>query len=202
MSKKTIIILSLLIVAVGIGAIAFINFSVAKRPVNEISLDSSGAKETVKADKNSNLGFERTGKITFIGEKIGDSVSEGEVLAKIDSADILAQYNQARAGVLVAQGDLAALQNLLKIEKLKLKAKGLSFNDKKIQKKQIDSVENNIISQEARVLQAQDNAKNASAQLDKNAIIAPFAGIITRLDIALGEVVNPNVSIITIQALQ
>lgn len=198
MSKKTITLFILAIIAIGIGAVAFINFSVAKRPVNDTSLESSDAAGTVKADKNSNLGFERTGKIIFIGKKIGDQVKEGEVLAKIDSADLSAQYAQAAAGVLVAQGDLAALQNSLKKEKLKLR--GLHSNDKKIQKKQIASVENNITSQEARILQARDLVKNAKAQLDKNVIVAPFDGIITRLDIALGEVVGPNVSVITITA--
>ncbi len=196
MNKKTIIISSAAIIAVGIGAATYINFSVAKRPLANASLDVNGTKEVVSADKKSDLGFERSGKITFIVKKIGDSVAEGEVLAKIDDAEAKTQYAQARAGVLVAQADLASLENLLK--KAKLELKGLGSNDRKIQNKQIDSAENNVDSQRARVLQATENSANVKNQLDKCVLKAPFAGTITRQDMALGEIVNPNVSVITI----
>lgn len=198
MSKKIIIIYSFVVIAVGIGTTLFINFNFANHSDVSASLSLNNSKEPESVEKTSDLGFEKSGKIMYVAKKIGDHVAEGEVLAKIDSADVLAQCNQARAGVLVAQGDLAALQNLLKKENLKLKSKGLSSNDKKIQKKQIASVENNIDSQRARVLQAQNYEKIANLQLDKTIIKAPFEGIISRQDIELGEVVNPNVSVITI----
>lgn len=196
MSKKTIAIFSFIIIAIGAGSIAFINLSVAKHPVVNASLIKDEVKSIPNTDKESSLGFERSGKINFIAKKIGDSILAGEVLAKIDDSDAKTQYAQAKAGVSIAQADLASLQDSLAKEKLKLK--DLDSNAKKIQKKQVSSVESNIVAQQARVNQAMDNLANAKNQLDKCVIKAPFDGKITRQSIELGEIVNPNVSVITI----
>ena len=188
---------SLIIIAIGVGAALFINFSLAKRPMASASLESAAVKGNAKVEKKSDLGFERSGRITYVAKKVGESVAEGEILAKIDDTEVLAQYAQAQSGVVVAQADLASLNNSLAKEKLK--AKDLGSIDEKIQKKQVAFVENNIVAQKARILQAQDNVKNASIQLGKTVIKAPFAGTITRFDISLGEIVNPNVSVVTIE---
>jgi len=198
MSKKLIKIYSIVIVLVGLSAIYYINTNLAIQPGAKISVNQNEAATAGDLGKKADLGFPGIGKVSFIAKKIGDHVSVGEVLAKMESADVAAQYAQAQAGVQIAQGDLAALQDSLRKEKLKLKASGMSSNDKKIQKKQIASVEDSIVSQNARVSQAKDAANQVAAQLDKTSIVAPFDGTITRQDIELGEVVNPNISVLTV----
>jgi len=199
MSKKMTLIYSLIIIIIGLGVAVFINFNYANKPAANISLETNKAAEVKNTDRTSDISFERGGKIIFIAKKVGDRVTAGEVLAKIDNADFLVQSAQASSGVSVAQADLASLQNSLKAEKLKLQYLKLS-HAKKIQQQQVDLIENNINAQEARILQARDAVANANAQLDKATITAPFDGIITRQSIELGEIVNPNVPIITILA--
>ena len=49
------------------------------------------------------LNFKSSGKVTAIDVKVGDAVKVGEVLAQMDTSDLTAQLNQAKAGVANAQ---------------------------------------------------------------------------------------------------
>jgi len=198
MSKKVILIYSFILIIAGICVAVYIDLNFSNQVTANAPLELKEAAISAITQKNADLGFQKYGKIVFVAKKIGESVSAGEILAKIDETDALAQYSQAKSSVSIARADLAALENSLSKEKLRLKTKDLSSNDKKIQKKQIDAVENNILSQKARVNQATDNLTSAKNQLDQCVMKAPFDGLITRVDIELGEIVNPNISVITL----
>ncbi len=200
MSKKFIIIYVIILLILGAGAVLFIRSSMANSVPAEVfqNLKDSVAG-TNSADINeTDLSFEASGQVVAIYKKIGDSVSAGDVLAKIDDTSALAQYSQAKAGVAAAQSGLASLQNALKAQKLELK--GLHSNAKKIQEKQISLAEDNVHTQQAVVQQAEDNLANVQSQLDKYEIKAPSDGVITKEDIVLGETATADVPVITIQA--
>ncbi len=200
MSKKFMVIYIIVLLILGAAVILLMQSGMAKSiPADALSsLKNNVAEPNDLAANEANLSFEASSKVTIISEKIGDSVAAGEVLAKIDDTAALAQYSQAQAGVTVAQSNLAALENALKAQKLTLK--GLHSNAKKIQDKQISLAEDNVHTQQAVVQQAEDNLSNVQSQLDKYEIKAPFAGVITKEDIVLGEVATANVPVITIQA--
>jgi multidrug resistance efflux pump len=198
MNKKTLILSGTAIIAIGIIAITFINLSVAKHPAENGNLVASESQETSQDVKKADLAFEKSGKVIFIAKKVGDQVSQGEVLAKINNADALVQYNQAKAGISEAGANLAAFKNSLSVAKLKLK--GLKSNDKKIQKKQVSLAKNNVASQEALLFQTQETLVNAQNQLDRYSIKAPFDGIVTVQNIEIGEIASVNVPVISISA--
>jgi multidrug efflux pump subunit AcrA (membrane-fusion protein) len=198
MNKKTLILSGAALVVMGVAAIAFINVRVAKHPTGVGKAAIANIEETSQDVKKADLAFEKSGKVVFVAKKVGDSIKAGEVLAKIDNADALVQYNQAGAGVTVAEANLAGLKNSLSAAKLKKKE--LSSTDKKIQEKQVSLVENNIKAQEAVLIQAQQAFLNAKNQLDKYAVKAPFDGVITVQNIEVGEVAASNVPVISIRA--
>lgn len=198
MSKKVILIYSLVVIAIGIGGAVFINLNYANHPIVHPALESNDSGVIKNTDRTADIGFVKYGTVNYVAKKIGDQVAAGEVLAKINSADVAAQYAQAQNGVTITQANLAALQDLLKGEELKVNT--VQSDAKKIQKKQVAATKDDIAAQMAVVLQAQNNVKNLAAQLGNDAIVAPFDGTITRQNIELGEVVSPNVSVITISA--
>lgn len=51
---------------------------------------------------------------------------------------------------------------------------------------------NDVVAQVALVSAAQADIENARAQLSKTLIVAPFGGVITRMDAKQGEIVSPN----------
>ncbi len=202
MSKKIIIIYIVILLVVSCGAMVFINYSLANPISSNIANPKNNFEKTKEIiNKKADLNFEIAGKIIAVSKKAGDTVNEGEILAKLDDADALAQYSQAQANINIAQSDLLALEKNLKEQELKIK--NFKSNDKKIQKAQVSLVKENINSQQARILQANDNLTIAKNQLDKYVLRAPFGGVVVRQDMAVGEVFNPNnPSIITIEAKQ
>jgi multidrug resistance efflux pump len=195
MKKHTVIIYLIVLMLLAAGAIFYIQKNVAANFPAQ-AFDNIKSEKEIQANETnkSSLGFGASGKVVMVAVKAGENVTKGQVLAKIDDTGAQAQYAQAKSAVDASQADLAAFNNSLRKEKLRLK--DLESTDKKIQKAQISYVENSIVSQEAKVQQALDNLVKAKNELDKYVIKAPFDGIITRQDLSLGEIANPNVPVI------
>lgn len=77
-------------------------------PVSE-TIDVNGE---VATSSDSNVGAKSPGKLSAVFVKEGDSVTQGQLLATLDSSNLLAQATQARAQILAAQAQLdQALNN-------------------------------------------------------------------------------------------
>jgi len=59
--------------------------------------------------KSVSLGFQNTGTIAHIYHTLGDHVSAGEVIAELNTANLSAVLQQARASLAVAEANLASL---------------------------------------------------------------------------------------------
>lgn len=70
------------------------NIAVAKRAdvIQQIAVAGK-----VKPNQDVDLGFERSGRVSFVNAGVGDLVGEGQVLVSLDSAEILADLAKARA---------------------------------------------------------------------------------------------------------
>ncbi len=173
--------------------------AVKKGSISEVlSLDGK-----VRSQNDSDLGFEITGKIIELNHEVGDQVSEGEILAKINSADLADQYNQAKNSAESAQQLLDEYKNLKKKEQYKLssmKKNDSEYNssDKSGQKEQIQAQQNLIDSQESAVKAAWDNVEAKKDQLDKAVLRAPFSGVITKQNVELGEIASATVPVLTL----
>ncbi len=114
MKKRTIIIIIILMLAVGV----FVAYSFTKKPdvkyttaevVRGEILQTVSATGAVEAETKLDLRFINSGRIKEINVKVGDSVQEEEVLAKLDTAQLESQLNRSKAGLSAAQANLNKL---------------------------------------------------------------------------------------------
>ncbi len=75
---------------------------------------------TVTPSQSLDLSFTQSGRISSISVNVGDKVYAGEVLAKLDNADLSAQVAQAQANVEIQQAKLDQLQRGSRPEDIKV----------------------------------------------------------------------------------
>lgn len=147
---------------------------------------------TLRPWREAELAFETTGRLARILVQPGDVVREGAVLGMLDRSRAVDQVSQAEAQVRAAEANATlAEDNLTRTENL-LKAKGVS---------------------EAQAISAKQQAALAKAQLEsaiaasklartgagQNALVAPFAGVITKAPTGTGAVVSPGMPLVRIE---
>jgi RND family efflux transporter MFP subunit len=208
MNKKFLNIGIIAILAIGAIVASFLykdlserpNFSVldvGKGDITEI-LDLNGK---VKSENNADLGFELGGRIIELSHRVGDRVEKGEILAKANDKDLMADYKKDLALVRSAQANLNYYEELLGKEKDKLKSlkkEDANTPDKDAQRNQIDASEAQVEAQEANIEAARASVQNIQAQIDETIIRAPFSGVLSKQDVEVGEVVPNNTPILTL----
>lgn len=79
----------------------------------------------VEASKDANLSFQAPGSVSFVGVKVGDTVTQGKVLATLSGSDAQASVMQAEANLANAQAVLAQLQQGARKEEVAIKEQTL-----------------------------------------------------------------------------
>ncbi len=90
----------------GLAAIALVAFLLLGGGEDRETLEASGTVEVTESD----LGFTLPGRIESIAVREGDAVTEGEVLARLDAADLVARRAAAGAQVDAARAVLAEME--------------------------------------------------------------------------------------------
>lgn len=129
---------------------------------------------TAQAAKEVNVASESSGKITQVNFKMGDFVTKGKVLAKIEDTYKRLAYENAKLSYNKCKEDLNRYEALRKgdaVSETQLRDIKLSYENAAIQL---------------------DNAKK---QWDDTKIVAPFSGYITSLNTELGAWVNTGAAI-------
>lgn len=105
-----------------------------------------------------------------------------------------------KADVLTARTNInTALNNLTAAEeKLRSADSALQLARQQLDLKMSGSDPQQIEAQRAQVERAQANANNIRAQLSKNVIVAPIAGVITKQDAKVGEIASPNINLVSL----
>lgn len=154
-----------------------------------------------------------SGEITELTVEEGDSVKKGQILARI-YADIYAtQRDQAAAQVASQQSivsnteaQLVALKSALDLAKLTYDRQKQLLGDKVISRAEFEQAENtlntaqanydaarqSIRSNQAQVQSAVANLQRANKDLSRTALIAPMTGVVSLLNVKLGERVVGN----------
>ena len=113
--RGRIITLAVLLLGVGAVAVAIYYFAfrsdatTVTRSTEEIPVGRATISQTLSisgvadARLNSNLTFQATGKIAEVNVKVGDAVRQGDVLASIESDDLVNAVSQAQANQRAAQ---------------------------------------------------------------------------------------------------
>lgn len=186
----------ILVVALVIGYLALRGSLVPSTKVKVTSVVQLGGSDAsaelvatgyVVAQRKAEVASKGTGRLAFIGFEEGDSVGEGEVIARLDNEDILASREVARAELNQAGVDtLNASRDYRR--RLQLRESGA------ITEAELETAESNYNSALARYQGALASLRAAQVNLDNTYIRAPFAGTILTKNADVGEIVAPFAS--------
>ena len=156
---------------------------------DESFLTASGKIEAVQ---NANLSTRMMGFVNNVHVKVGQKVSQGQLLVSINSADISAQKGQVSAGINEAT---AAFKSA---EKDYNRFKAL-FESKSASQKELDDMTANFEMSKARLESAKQMKNQVNAQLSYSNITAPFSGVITGKFVNNGDMANPGMPLLSIE---
>jgi RND family efflux transporter MFP subunit len=150
-------------------------------PVQSSVLDATGY---VVARRQATVSSKVTGKVTEVLIEEGKQVKEGDVLARIDDTNVLAQLELAKAQL--AEVKVRAAN----AERERTRAEGLA-KQKLISQSQLDAAEANADALKAQLASAQ-KAVDVQQRLEDDTIVrAPFSGVITIKNAQQGEMISP-----------
>jgi membrane fusion protein, heavy metal efflux system len=146
-----------------------------------------------------NLKPRAQGRVLGISVQPGDRVTAGETLATIDAAGVL----DARNGLAAAQASLGEAQATAAVAELNLKRGSDLVKSAAVSQAEVDRRQVDLAKAQATVKSAQAQVEMYRAQYDRlapvpgaaagtSAIVSPIAGVVTRADITLGEMVDTN----------
>lgn len=161
---------------------------VALTTVSYISPNQANALLTasgyVVAQRKASIASKATGRLVYLGYEEGDRVKKGDIIARIESADVEAALAQAKASLEVAKADLKdAEQSLARGQKL--------FESNLISQAELDAAQSRYDRVIANISAANAAIKAAEVQLENTIIRAPFDGTILTKNADVGEVVAP-----------
>ncbi len=152
----------------------------------------------VVAQRKAAIASKATGRLEWLGVAEGSQVKAGEVIARLDNRDVVAQAQSAAASVLAARAalDQARAEEWDATTQLKrnadLIAKGfVSQASVDSVKMRADRAVAGVASAQAAIAVAEANARNAQVAVDYTLIRAPFDGVIVSKAANVGDMVTP-----------
>jgi HlyD family secretion protein len=196
-------LLAAAIVAAAYGAYAY-------RPAVQVELGTAAqtypsqaytvlnATGYVVAQRKAAVASKATGRLEWLGVREGSTVRTGEVIARLENRDVLAQMEQAAANVKVSEANL-------------LQAEAELQEAERALKRSADLVEKNFVSQavhdtaiarhakaqaavasaRAAIVAARANHRAAQVAVEQTLIRAPFDGVVLTKNANVGDVITP-----------
>ena len=138
----------------------------------------------VVAQRKAAVASKGTGRLVYLGFVEGDRVRAGQVIARIEDADVKAQLAQAQANVEVSRAELHDAERSLARERL-LADSGFSSQAS------LDAAEARYQRVQAGIASAGAAVEAAQVALENTVIRAPFDGTVLTKNADVGEVVAP-----------
>src|SRR5262245_15346695 len=138
----------------------------------------------VVAQRKAAVASKATGRLVYLGVVEGDRVREGQVIARIENADVRAQVAQAQANVQLGEADLQDSRRSMEREKQLLDS-NLSTQAA------FDAAEARYHRVTATIDVAKASLAAAQVALENTVIRAPFEGTVLTKNADVGEVVAP-----------
>jgi RND family efflux transporter MFP subunit len=180
------------IVAAAPLQLANVDIAVAEMRVLSRVLPLAGSMApVVQATVKSKVG----GEIEQLTVREGQDVRAGEVIARIDTRNLQAQYDRERAAVDKARADLD-------LATLNREKNRVLLTQRYISQNTFEQTESAYAGSVASVKLAEANARLAKINLDDAVVRAPFTGTIARRLVQPGEAVTPDSSIVTLVDLR
>lgn len=150
---------------------------------------------TVTGEKRVNLSTKIMGTVTSLAVESGDPVSEGEVLAHIQSRNIQAQKEQVRANLNEAEVHLNNVEtNFKRIKAL--------YEDSSATRKEFDDISTQYSAAQAKVRALESKLAEINDLLGYSRITAPIDGYVVATRIEEGDLANPGQVLLTIENTQ
>jgi len=160
-----------------------------------VVLNSSGY---VVAQRKAAIASKASGRLEWLGVAEGSRVKAGDVIARLDNRDVVAQAESARASVTASRAalDQAKAEDRDAATSLKrdqdLFAKGfVSEAAIDTAKMRADRARAGVANAQAAIAVAEANARNAQVGVDYTLIRAPFDGVILSKSANVGDMVTP-----------
>lgn len=145
----------------------------------------------VKAEEQVKVSSKTGGRLVFLGVEEGSRVEKGQLVGRIDDAELVAQLNQAQANLEQVEVDLETnKKNFERIFNL--------FTEKVVTEQQMDNARAQYRISQARIKQIQGQIELINAQIENTKISSPVSGIVFQKFASMGEMVNPGVPLVTV----
>jgi len=146
---------------------------------------------TIRAGNTTGIGFELSGKLSELTVDSGAKVTQGQVLAKLDTRLLDAEHQEIQASLAQTQADVDLATSTLK-RNLELKKSGY------VSEQLLDENRTRLASLEAAKQRLLASQQVNQLKRDKSQLLAPFDGIISQRQHNLGEVVAAGSPVFTL----
>ena len=183
---------------IGIAAVVIVLAALWLRHSGEVTVETTGvtvaypyqgvtmlnATGYVVAQRKAAIATKATGRLEWLGVREGSVVKEGDVIARLESADVSATSEQAAANVLAAKAELQdARVDLNRSRDLAAK--------KFVSKSVLDQSQARFDKAQAAVAVAVANRRGTEVAVDQTRIRAPFDGVVLTKAADVGDIVTP-----------
>jgi RND family efflux transporter MFP subunit len=152
----------------------------------------------VVAQRKAAISSKATGRLEWLGVAEGSRVKAGDIIARIDARDVIAQAQSAQANVVAAKAALLqaqaeetdAIAQLKRSEDLLVKG-FVSAASVDTAKARADRATAAVANARANINAAAATARNSEVAVDYTVIRAPFDGVILSLSANVGDLVTP-----------
>jgi RND family efflux transporter MFP subunit len=161
----------------------------------------------VVAQRKAAVASKATGRLESLNVEEGTRVKKGQIIARLENADLQEALNQAQAQVNTAKANLAQIEAEIKDAQLKVERFGQLIQSKIIAQADYDTADarlQQLLAAKSAALSqikaAEAGLRAAQVTLDYTLIKAPFDGVILTKNADIGEVVAPFGSSINAKA--
>lgn len=138
----------------------------------------------VVARRKAAVASKGTGRLVFLGVDEGDKVKKGQVIARLEDADVAAARARAQENLRVAEAELYDAKQSLERNRILLKQGVLAQSE-------YDASDMRYRRVIATIESARFGVKEADVAVDNTLIVAPFDGTVLKKNADVGEIVAP-----------
>lgn len=146
---------------------------------------------SLDAELNATIRAQISGSIVSTSAEVGQPVSKGQLLGRIDASALQDAYLSAKSAVSSADAVSAVAQRNLQRSQTLLQAGAIAQRD-------LETAQTQASSAQAALEDAKSRLATAQKNFDNTRITAPFDGIVSQKSVSPGDVVQPGGALFTV----
>ena len=181
------------------GIVMFLAVSCSNKNANRVT--GSGTIEVTEYDVASKI----PGRIAWLAVDEGDTVTDGEVIVRLTTRELIAGRNRAQASLEAADAQIVSAQAQLRYLTADLKRIQALYKKGGASQQQFDLIRSQTDSAKAQLnaaismkQEAESALKAAEIQYDESMIASPVTGVVLTKNYERGDVVMPGSTIFTL----